>query len=132
MSRRIACRMILFAGRYTNVSAMHLELGLCTLLERRLFHSCGFMYKIRNEQILAEKLIMLFEDIEGIHSRDTRASQRGDLVMLQTRTAYGGRAIRVFGSRIWNLLSIDLRACKTFDSFCRNYWKAIASEHESS
>ena len=102
---------------------MHLELGLSPLLERRLFHSCGFMYKIRNGLIKAEKLVILFEEIEITHGRDTRASHRGDLAVTQTRTCYGERAIQIFGCRTWNLLSVDLRSCKTFETFCRNYWK---------
>ncbi len=109
---------------YTNVATMHVDLGLSTLVERRLFHSCGFMYKIRNDQIKAERLLILFGEIEGTHGRDTRASQRGDLIILHTRTSYGERAIQVFGSRIWNLLSTELRQCKTFETFCRNYWKS--------
>ncbi len=83
-----ACRMISLAGRYTSVAAMHLELGLNTLLERRVFHISGFMYKIRNGLIQAEKLVILFEEVEGTHNRDTRSSQRGDLVVLHTRTKY--------------------------------------------
>ena len=118
-----ACRMILMAGKYTNVAAMHADLGLSTLVERRLFHSCGFMYKVQNDQIKAERLLILFDEIGGAHGRDTRASQRGDLVVLQTRTGYGERAIQVFGSRIWNMVPIELRQCNTFESFCRNYWK---------
>ena len=119
-----ACRMILLAGKYANVATMHRDLGLSTLLDRRLFHSCGFMYKIRNGQILAERLVILFEEIEEKHGRDTRSSERGDLVICQTRTNYGERSVKVFGSRIWNLLSLDLRNCKTFETFSRNYWKS--------
>ena len=92
--------MILLAGRYTSVAAMHSELGLTTLLERRLFHISGFMFKIRGGQILASKLLLLFEEIESTHSRDTRSSQRGDLVVLQSRTQYGERAIQIYGSRV--------------------------------
>ena len=111
------------ASKYTSVSMMHKELGLSTLIERRLFHSCGFMFKLRNGLIKAERLGVLFSELECAHGRGTRASQRGDLIVIQTRTNYGEKAIQVFGSRIWNLLPAELRQCKTIETFCRNYWK---------
>ena len=115
--------MILLAEKYTSVAEMHSELGLTTFLERRLFHVSGFMYKVCGGQILASKLLLLFEEVENIRSRDTRSSQRGDLVVMHCRTQYGERAIQIYGSRIWNLLPVDLRKCNTFETFCRNYWK---------
>ncbi len=51
------------------------------------------------------------------------AAGRNDLFVPVTRTLFGLRSIVSYGSKIWNLLPIALRECKTIETFTRNYWK---------
>ena len=117
-----ACRMILKADRYSSVLGMHQQLGLSTLTERRMFHACGFMFKVQKGLISANNVCTIFEVLELVHDRETRARNRGDLQIVQSRTQMGEKSIQIFGSRIWNLMPVCLRNLNTIETFCKHYW----------
>ncbi len=102
---------------------MDKELNLDFLVERRTFHISSFMYKVQKGLVRSMTISHLFEPITNVHGLNTRAAGRSDLIVPITCTQYGLKSIVVFGSKIWNLLPITLRECKTIESFTRNYWK---------
>ena len=72
--------------------------------------------------IHSSMLVCLFEELGDRHDRHTRSAGRGDLIVPNTRTRYGDRAIVVFGSRIWNLIPEQLRVLNTVETFAKHYW----------
>ena len=116
-----ALRMVLRENRMSHVLEMHLRLNVDTLAERRVYHLSCFVYKVVNNLIKDVRLTSLFEKMDIIHDRGTRAITRGDLVIRDTRTRFGEFAIQVFGSRAWNVLPIHVRLSKSLNIFVNAY-----------
>ena len=121
-----ACRMVLRGGKFDNVLAMHNESDLDFLSERRTFHISGFMLKLINSLLKSRELADKFESIIDTHGVSTRVAGRHDLLVPITRTLYGPESIIVYGSKIWNLLPIILRKCKTIGAFTKTTGNCIA------
>ena len=102
---------------------MHVLLDMELLVERRAFHIASSMYKVMMNIIKDTKLTMMFQTLELVHGMGTRARSRCDLIIQEVRTNFGAKAISVFGSRIFNLLPLDLRNSKSINVFTSNYWK---------
>ena len=100
-----ACRLILREGRMTSVLQMHLSLELNTLCDRRIFRVSIYMFKCMKGLILDKNIVKMFDVLALQHGANTRAQQRNDLIVRQTRTMFGDRAFSVFGARMWNMLS---------------------------
>ncbi len=74
-----------------------------------------------HELIKDNRILLLFTRLELKHGMPTRANIRGDLVIRETRTNFGERAIQVFGSRAWNLLPEYVRNSKSLNIFVKVY-----------
>ena len=50
------------------------------------------------------------------------AQSRDAFVVLSSRTQFGERSIKMFGSRVWNLNQDFMRKFGSFDTFGEHYW----------
>ena len=99
---------------------------LLILCDRRLFRVSIYMFKCMKGLILDRNLVNMFETLSLQHGVGTRAQQREDLVVVQTRTLMGDHAFSVFGARIWNSLPLNLRGSKSVLIFTNEYWRLQA------
>ena len=70
----------------------------------------------------------MFQTLELVHDLGTRARNRCDLIVREVRTNFGAKAISVFGSRIFNLIPIDIRNSNSLNIFTSNYWELNKKE----
>ena len=73
--------------------------------------------------ILDKNLLNMFETLALQHGVNTRAQQRDDLVVVQTRTTMGDKAFSIFGARVWNTLPENLRISNSVLIFVNEYWR---------
>ena len=107
---------------------MHERLNVDLLAERRAFHIAAFMYKVIKGLIQDVSVRTMFHSLEYVHDLGTRARNRCDLVVQEVRTNFGARAISVFGSRIFNLIPVNVRNSNSLNIFTSNYWKLNKSK----
>ena len=106
----------------TSIVQMHLSLELNTLCDRRLFRVSMYMYKCVKGLILDKNIVEMFDVLALQHSTNTRAQQCNHLIVKQTRTMFGDRAFSVFGARVWNMLTDELRQSNSPLIFTNKYW----------
>ena len=106
---------------------MHSIIGLDLLVDQRRFHIYGYMFKILYDKIKLSVLTCLFETKVDVHVVNTYAFGRNNLIKPACPTVFGARSIKLFDSKMWNLLPRCLRECKAIESFTRLYWKLYSS-----
>ena len=86
---------------------------------RRHFHLAVFMFKVVNGIIVSIHLAHLFEPLtlrHDVHDRD-------DMVVPQTRTVTGSKAISGCGFVCWNTIPENVSSADTVDTFKNRYWR---------
>ena len=75
------------------------------------------MFEILYDKIKLSVLTCLFETIVDVHLGNTYAFGRNNLIQPACRTLFGAESIKLFDSKMWNLLHGCLRECKAIESF---------------
>jgi len=110
-----AARMLCGAGKYLHVTGLIRDrLHWLPVAQRIQFKLCLMMYKAMHG--LAPAYLSELCASSSIEGR-TRSSARGDLVVQQSRTKFGGRAFVVAGPAAWNRLPCSVRNSPSLDSF---------------
>jgi len=107
-----AARMLCCAGKYSHVTGLiHDWLLVAQCIQFKL---CLMMYKAMHG--LAPVYLSELCASSCVEGR-SRSFARGDLVVQQTRTKFGGRAFVVAGPAAWNRLPCSVRNSPSLDSF---------------
>ena len=71
----------------------------------------------------------LFESVQTVSSRNTRANARGDLYIPRAQTQLNQNSITISGANIWNEVSTAVRSCNSVKDFKGAYMRNICHWH---
>ena len=100
--------------------AMFKQLDWLPLNERIKYIQAGIMWKIMNNQA-PNYLSTKFTQINMMHDRNTRQSQRQLIYLPKCNNEYGKRTFSYSGGNIWNSLPDFVKQSGSIDTFKKNY-----------
>ena len=89
------------------------------------FNSMVFMFKVY-AKLLPTNLLSFFKKVNDSHNYNTRNNNNNFKIRF-TRTTQKAGTICVKGPKLWNVLNIDVKLCKTTVQFKKKY-KAVLLE----
>ena len=115
-----ACKIILRLGRYASTSAIHAELKLWKLKERRKFHTACITYRCK-AQLVPQYLSNIYTTVTETHTHMTRNASNMNMYVTRNNTEMDKS---IFGHRsvLWNTLPAHLKHCQSIPSFKRTYF----------
>ncbi len=128
--QNVACRTMLLADKYTNISEMHNELGLMQLKCRRDVHFGNLCHKT----VHSDEKTGLSKFFVKIHDRGTRVSRRTNeynVCVPNIRSNIGRKSISFRGPVFWNALPNNLKSQVKFNSFVRPWTDLCKSNFEN-
>lgn len=120
-NQKRAIRAVVFANRYSHSAPIFTKLHVLTIAQINKLQTACFVYKATNK-LLPIQFNYFFTPNSMIHEHNTRQNSKLHLVPHRTKTR--ANCIRIYGVKIWNSLSNDLRMSPSLQIF-RNKYKHL-------
>lgn len=117
-SQKRAVRAVVFANRFSHSAPIFKKLHVLTIAQINKVQTACFVYKATNK-LLPAQFSYFFTPNSMIHDHNTRQNSKLHLVL--HRTKIRANSIRIYGVKIWNSLSNDLRMSPSLNIFRNKY-----------
>ncbi len=115
-SQKRAVRAVVFANRRTHTAPIFKQLNVLTIEKINKLQTASFVFKAINRP---SQFTNFFTPNYLVHSHNTR--QQFKLHSVPHRINCRANSIRIFGSKLWNSISNELRTSPTVKSFQKQY-----------
>ena len=109
-------RVLLQSGFDKSSSEMHSELELYRLADRRHMHTLDYVYKCVYG-LAPERVCSQLHEIQTVHNRQTRATERHNLAMPNFRLDMSRKSFWYRGPFYWNLTDLSIRQTPSLNCF---------------
>ena len=114
--QNIACRVIYRLKKYDCLTPHFINLHWLKMQERIIYKTATFVYKCIHDLALS----YLSDLIDLQHGRQLRSAYQMKLPVVKARTSIAARSsFSVRGPKVWKELPLDVKNCKTLDTFKR-------------